>query len=494
MAPSRDRSVEHAADRREEVAVIGSGISGLTAAYLLSKKYNVSVFEAAGSPGMDAQSLSLGTGGVRVDVPIRSFSAHYYPNLLALYRLISIHLQPVNYCQSISDVGGDRCLFDYDNICVAGLNIPYTNPFKNWSILKDFLQFQLGCWWHLGESRLESITFETYVTGLNLGETFAHKFLYPMCSNMLSCKIDTVRRYPADILVEFFGTRHTTLLAGWLRVQEGASVVCDRLLAPVPETRRYYGKKVTRVGSSRTGDGSTEVVTEDGEVRSFSRVVVATEAVHALQMLGGDATAAEREILSSFRYEHSTACVHTDKAMMPLDRVQWRTMNSFHPPKDGYNLRSPRPERYEMASVSVWMNKLVDVPRTMGDVFQTWNPLVDPDPAQIIAKATFQRAVHTVHSAACVDRLSEIQGKRNIWFCGSYATRGMTLLEQAVVSSLHVCSELSCPPPWPLPPAHTPLRRKELDGVYRTRNNSLIASVVVFTTCCVLLYAYGSLL
>eukprot|EP00754_Rhynchopus_humris_P049359 Rhum_TRINITY_DN8350_c1_g1::Rhum_TRINITY_DN8350_c1_g1_i1::g.27491::m.27491 len=430
---------------RQKVAVVGTGIAGMTAAYLLADKYDVSVYEAAESPGMDAQSLSLDGEsteiGPRVDVPIRSFSPHYYPNLLALYRKIGIPLQTVNYCQSLSDIRG-LCIFQYMNISLGGYTVPFTNPFTQGAMLLEFLRFQWRCWRRHGDPALERMTFEEFVKEVSVSDSFYESFLLCICSNMLSCKIDTVRGYPADILVAFFGKNQTTLLTSWLRARDGAFEVCDKLLHDIPASSRFFGKKVGAI-SGADESGRVTVTTSDGVVRAYDKVVVATEAHHALGMLD-NVTTEEKSILGSFRYESSTACVHRDANMMPVNKSDWRTMNSFVPVR----ARATSEEKHTMASVSVWMNRLVDVPPSLGDVFQTWNPLVEPEEGTVLSRASFQRAVHDLESAANIARLPHIQGSRGVYYCGSYAARGMTLLEQAVVSSLRVTTALGCPPPW----------------------------------------------
>eukprot|EP01061_Rhynchopus_euleeides_P019134 TRINITY_DN3148_c0_g1_i1.p1 TRINITY_DN3148_c0_g1~~TRINITY_DN3148_c0_g1_i1.p1 ORF type:complete len:498 (+),score=214.29 TRINITY_DN3148_c0_g1_i1:46-1539(+) len=436
----------HVAPSRQDIAVVGTGIAGMTVAFMLGDTHNVTVYETAASPGMDAQSLSLDDGakvGPRVDVPIRSFSPHYYPNLLALYQSIGVPLQLVNYCTSLFHLGGP-CQFQWVNLSVGNYTVPYTNPFTAWRLLSEFVYFQFRCWWWCDHPSLREITFEEFVKQVRVSDGFYEDFLLSVCSVTLSCKVDTVREYPADIVVGFFGKRQTTLLTSWLRVKDGACTICEKLLAKVPQSRRLYNTRVTQV--AQVGE-KVSVTTQDGPARLFDKVVVATEATHALQMLG-QATPDESAILGKFQYEKSTAFVHQDEALMPPLQRDWRTMNLILPPVDGYEQRPVKSENLNKACVNVWMNNLVDVPQGLGNVFQTWNPLVEPKPDSVMARASFQRAVHTVESANTIDRLQDIQGSRGVYFCGSYASRGMTLLEQSVISSLHVADALGCASPW----------------------------------------------
>eukprot|EP01063_Lacrimia_lanifica_P018090 TRINITY_DN25048_c0_g1_i1.p1 TRINITY_DN25048_c0_g1~~TRINITY_DN25048_c0_g1_i1.p1 ORF type:complete len:493 (+),score=129.61 TRINITY_DN25048_c0_g1_i1:61-1479(+) len=429
-----------------KVAVIGSGISGMSCAYLLGAKYEVTVYEAASTPGMDAQSMSLGgTEGPRIDVPIRSFSPHYYPNLLKLYGELGLKLRTVNYEQSLSEMGGGT-VFKYGNMTIGGYTIPFlTNPLAHGKMVLQFLWFQWRCWWHVGSPALDDITFHEFVHQSQVDSFFYEEFLLRILSVICSCRIETIKNYPAGILVEFFGKNQTTLFTKWLRVDAGAFQVCEKLLAKVPTPRRLFGRKVMCVASSPDGD-TVRVTADDGETRGFDHVVIATEADRALTLLDAP-TPEEKSILGSFKYEYSTACVHSDAELMPGERAAWRTMNCFIP--KSASLASPAPGTDPgMASLSVWMNNLVDVPAHMGDVFQTWNPIVSPEPSKVLRHASFQRAVHSIASSKNIDVLPMIQGTRKIHYCGSYAARGITLLEQAVVSAFRVTSSLGCPPSW----------------------------------------------
>ena len=451
------------AEDRKRVAVIGTGVAGMSAAYFLSDKYDVSVYEAAGSPGMDASSIEL-NGGVRVDVPIRSFSTHYYPNLVALYRHIGIPLQKVDYCQSLSHVDGET-VFDYKNISIWSLKVPLTNPIKHGAMAIQFLAFQLRCWWYAGDKRLSKMLFIEYLEEASYSQTFT-SFLLNICSNMLSCSFGTVRTYPADILVEFFGIRHTTLLTGWLRAESGAKEICERLLAKVPKEKQYYNTFVKQIEVNKQQDETTVIV--DG--KEYDIVVVATEANQAVKFLSNSSNPSleqATDVLKHFKYEKSCACVHSDPGLMPRNRSMWRTMNNLIPQNQTGN---------RMSSVTVWMNQLVDVPKGMGDVFQTWNPHVRPSPSHILSEATFSRAVHTIKSADTLSALAAIQGNSNIYFCGSYASRGMTLLEQAVSSSLLVATTLGCPPPFPVEGG---LERRRTISWHRTAAVALVVSMSV---------------
>eukprot|EP01065_Artemidia_motanka_P026857 TRINITY_DN32092_c0_g1_i1.p1 TRINITY_DN32092_c0_g1~~TRINITY_DN32092_c0_g1_i1.p1 ORF type:complete len:516 (+),score=161.14 TRINITY_DN32092_c0_g1_i1:59-1549(+) len=453
----RDPSLEPGSGRKS-IGVIGTGISGLTAAYLLSRKHSIDgVFETHPIPGMDSQSVTVGKeGGSRVDVPVRSFSPHYYPSLVAMYRHLQLDLQCVDYSSSMCRLGGES-LFVYRNVKVGGYTLPWVTPCtSSWAIAKEWVYFQIRCWWHKRLSGLRGITFEAWCRGGNHSYQFYEEWLLPICSSMLSCSIDTVRNYPADILVEFFSTRQSTFFTSWFRVATGTADVCERLLSSVPKEKRFFS---TRVKSITNCDGGrrVKVEAEDGRTWVFDDVIVATEAAHILGMLP-DATQKERETFGAFRYEKSHAVIHTDPALMPRRRSEWRTMNSFVPPKDGDgspdevlpdgSTRQRHPERYHMSTVSVWVNTLIDVPPDLGDVFQTWNPHLDPAPETVLHRANFLRAVHSDRSVAALDSLRELQGSRRVWFCGSYASRGMTLLEQACVSAVKVAEAFGCPPPW----------------------------------------------
>ena len=484
--------VGNAPAQREQVAVIGTGIAGMTTAYALAEKYDVTVYETATSPGMDAHSLSLTPAatdtskGPRVDVPIRSFSPHYYPNLLALYSKIGLDLQCVNYCTSLYQLGGPT-QFQWVNLNFGKYTVPFTNPFKTWRFLSQFLSFQMRCWRWCGDASLKDITFDEFMKAAWVGEAFYEDFILPVCSVTLSCTTETVKQYPADIVVAFFGKERTTLFTSWLRVRDGACTICEKLLSAIPTERRLYGAKVTEV--KPTTDNKVTVSTTTSSLQ-YDKVVIATEAMYALGMLG-DATPAETDILGKFQYEKSCAFVHRDDALMPATRSHWRTMNLILPPVEGYNERAMKEENLNKSCVNVWMNNLVDVPQSMGNVFQTWNPIVEPKDDLILVKANFQRAIHTVESAHTIERLPEIQGQRGIYFCGSYASRGMTLLEQSVISSLNVADALGVTPFWDIksPPKATFKLEEEEEDSFASKTPFVLGLALLTLPA---LYYYGA--
>eukprot|EP01062_Namystynia_karyoxenos_P003503 TRINITY_DN11256_c0_g1_i1.p1 TRINITY_DN11256_c0_g1~~TRINITY_DN11256_c0_g1_i1.p1 ORF type:complete len:533 (+),score=156.64 TRINITY_DN11256_c0_g1_i1:106-1599(+) len=445
------------AERRLSVAVVGTGISGLTAAYLLSRKHSVdAVFEAHPIAGMDSQSVTVAgkDGGPRVDVPVRSFSPHYYPSLVALYRHLGLALQRVDYSSSMSRLGGES-LFVYSNLKLGPYTLPFVVPCtRSWRIAREWVYFQGRCWWHRRLHGLQQKTFDQWCREGGHSHMFYEEWLLPICSSMLSCSIDTVRQYPADILVEFFSVRQSTFFTSWFRVETGTADVCARLLSEVPAERQHFNTRISRIAPCR-GGSRVQVTAADGRSWEFDHVIVATEAAHVLAILG-DPSAEEQEVFRKFRYEPSHAVIHTDAALMPRRRAEWRTMNSFLPPTDGRDqeefgdgsTRERCPGRYGMSTVTVWVNTLIDVPPELGNVFQTWNPHLEPDPETVLHKAQFLRAVHDRSSSDALERLHSIQGQRRVWFCGSYASRGMTLLEQACVSAIRVSEAFGVPPPW----------------------------------------------
>eukprot|EP00756_Hemistasia_phaeocysticola_P029266 Hpha_TRINITY_DN16222_c0_g2::TRINITY_DN16222_c0_g2_i1::g.11243::m.11243 len=455
-----DESVCPGANKRLSIGVVGTGISGLTAAYLLSRQHDIDgVFEAAPLPGMDSQSVTVGDTkgpGPRVDVPVRSFSPHYYPSLVALYRHLGLDLQRVDYSSSMSRWGGESC-FQYSNFGIGKYTLPWVMPgTRSWKIAREWVYWQLRCWWHRSLKGLAEKTFEQFCRDGDHSFIFYEEWLLPICSSMLSCSIDTVRNYPADILVEFFSTRQSTFFTSWFRVKTGTAHVCEKLLAFVPQEKCHFSTRVSKL--TTLPSGKIQVRSESGQTWEFDHVIVATEAAHVLGMLDAPSKE-EQDVFSSFKYEKSHAAIHTDERLMPRRTEEWRTMNSFLPPSDGEKLetfedgetRERKPERYRMSTVTVWVNTLIDVPEELGNVFQSWNPHVDPAPEKCLHTAHFLRAVHDVRAVEYLKGLQRLQGKKKIWFCGSYASRGMTLLEQACSSAIDVADCFGVQPWWPTP-------------------------------------------
>lgn len=417
-----------------KVAVVGSGIAGLSTAWLLSQHHEVAIYELHPSLGMDAEAATVPCGDrdLRVDVPMRVFFPAYYPLVTKLYDYLGIESDDINYSASSSDLDG-RFYFQYTNYKFGQKSIPFLSPsgFLSPSAIQiglDFLKLNRNM---NQETRdLDKITFGEYLISLGLSYDFRERFLIPAYAGICTCSNESVRNYPASIIVDYLTSG--LVMSAMKRVRLGTKQVVERLSANIDHIHL-----LTPVASVTRDDTGVTLTTSKGDKARFDHVVFATQANHTRKILA-DITPQEEHILSCFKYEPNRVVMHTDIGLAPKKRSWWSPVNFLL--KEGA----------DAPMASIWMNCVHSSMNADIPIFQTWHPLIEPKPETVISDASFERPVVTMESLAAIDDLAKIQEERDrrVWFCGSYAYRGIPLLESAALSGIDVARRLGCELPF----------------------------------------------
>ena len=413
----------------QRIAIIGSGIAGLSAAWALKVDHEVTLFERHNTLGMDAFSIDLPirTGAQRIDVPMRVVYEAYYPSLTRLYQEVGIELEPLEYSGSFTRLGG-ATYFSYRNLRVGTYAFPMLSEWRSMlrpetlHIAADAVRFFATVARDLRRGKADGLTLEEYLQTRNLSAAFVEGFLLPALAGICTCTYDAVRGCPAVVVLDYFARGLFNMPVK--RVLHGTQDVVTRLSSGVQQVR--LGAAVDTV-TATTGGATVRV---GGVDQHFDHVVIAAQANHALHML--QCTSQERNVLSSFTYQPSTVLMHSDVRLAPPNRAQWRPVNFILAPGA------------EMPMATIWMNT---VHRNLGsdDVFQTWNPVIEPDPARVFSRVAVERPVineASVNGIAKLEALHAMPGRR-IWFVGAYASRGVPLLESAATSGLAVAKRIS---------------------------------------------------
>jgi predicted NAD/FAD-binding protein len=411
-----------------DIAVIGGGIAGLSAAWRLSTHHRVTLIERHEVAGMDAHSLDLEHDGgtYRVDVPLRVLYEGYYPTLIAQYHQLGVQLERSSYAGSFSALGG-AAYYRYANVLVGGRSIPLpAAPIgaQALRINRDLVRF-----YRLARPALEHLRdseepLGSWLDRAHFSEDFSEGFLIPTFAAVCTCSNAAVRAYPARVILDYL-TRGLTF-GGVRRVVLGTREVVRRLTEPLQEVR--CGVKVQQIQPIADG---VRVRWEGGEQR-FDHVVVATQANQASTLLDG-AYRHEKEALERFAYESSAVVVHTDPRLAPRDRAHWAPVNMI------------TSSAHDKPMATIWMNRVQPALAAASPVFQTWNPILEPRAESVKAQARFERPLVNAASleGSRTVRLLHAQHGRRLWFCGSYLGPGIPLLEAAARTALDVATAIS---------------------------------------------------
>jgi uncharacterized protein len=412
---------------RQSVAVIGSGIAGLSAAWLLSKSHDVTVFEADGRLGGHANTAEAPGfhGPVPVDTGFIVYNEANYPNLTALFAHLGA--PTVNADMSLS-VSLDDGAFEYSSFGFSGVFAQkrnLANP-RFLKMLTDITRFYREAPADLERLGDSLVSLDDYLRQKGFGRAFRDDHLIPQAAAIWSTPLDQIGAYPAASLIRFFLNHGMMTVSGrglWRTVAGGSRSYVQKLLAGYSGQART-GMKVA--GLKRDGAG-VELRLAGGGRERFDQVVVATHGDTALTLLD-DPTPEETLLLSAFRYARNLVALHTDPVLMPKRRTAWASWNHIG-----------RRDRPGEGAVSYWMNRLqslTDAP----DLFVTLNPNKEIAADRLIRTEIYDHPLFDAQAHRAQRELWDLQGVRRTWFCGSYFGHGFH--EDALQSGLAVAEQL----------------------------------------------------
>lgn len=413
-------------DRPLKIAVVGTGIAGLSAAWLLSQAHHVTLFEANRRIGGHCHTIDA--GGTPVDTGFIVYNEATYPNLAALFQHLGT---PTKASEMSFAVSMDNGALEYSGTNLAGIFAQRRNlasP-RFWSMLRDLVRFYRAA--PGAVHGLEpSASLDQYLDGAGFGRAFREDHLYPMAAAIWSTPALEIGNYPALSFIRFcenHGLLKFFRRPAWRTVEGGSAVYVDRLVAAFKGTLRS-GAPVTGI---RRVNGAVSVTTPGAEPEWFDHVVIGAHADHALGMLD-DASPRETELLGTFSYGLNETILHRDASLMPRRRRVWSSWN--------YLARSARTgQPTAKPCVTYWMNRLQGI-RDDNPLFVTLSPLHRPRDESVIWSGVYEHPHFNVDTLEAQKQLWSLQGERNTWFCGSYFGSGFH--EDALQSGLAVAENL----------------------------------------------------
>lgn len=418
-----------------KIAVIGGGIAGLGAAWSLSRRHDVTLFERGARVGGHANTVTLDLDGaaVPVDTGFIVYNAPNYPNLVALFDATGVKSAATDMSFGVSLDGGR---LEYAGSNLRGLFAQPTNAVRRrfWQMLRDIRRFYSSAQAYLaagvaGLSIADLLAREAY------SDAFLDDHLIPMAAAIWSASRRDIERYPADAFIRFFDNHGLLNLRDrpeWRTVCGGSENYVARVLRDATLSVRT-GACVA--GVRRDADG-VRIRDSRGHTEHFDEAVIATHADEALQLLD-DPSPRERDVLQEFSYSSNIACLHEDPSLMPRRRAAWASWN--------YLRDVAVADQGAPLCVSYWMNKLQHLD-TARNLFVTLNPTTPPPDALTHGIYHYDHPIFTAGTSAAQEQSRWLQGAAGTWFCGSYLGHGFH--EDALQSGLWVAEQLGCERPW----------------------------------------------
>jgi predicted NAD/FAD-binding protein len=424
------------------IAVIGTGIAGMAAAWLLGGRHRLTIYERDDRIGGHSHTVDVESpdSAVPVDIGFIVYNAVNYPNLVALFDHLGVPSRPSDMSFSVSLDDGAR---EYSGTGLGGLFAQRSNLFRprHWRMLGDVLRFYRTGASLLDEPAAEELTLGDYLDREGYSRAFVDDHLLPMAAAIWSTPGGDMRRHPAAAFVRFCTAHGLMRVRGrpeWRTVAGGSREYVRRLSAG------WAGAVAAGLGvrAIRRLGGRVLVKDDRGRIEHFDRVVIAAHADQALAMLA-DPSDDERRILGAFRYTRNEAVLHGDPALMPKRRRVWSSWNYLGAGSGGSSAA---------VCVSYWMNSLQAIDRRL-PLFVTLNPWRRPAAGTVHASVSYDHPAYDHRAIAAQRELARLQGVGGLWFCGSYFGAGFH--EDALVSGLDAAEQAGgVRRPWtPIPAA-----------------------------------------
>ena len=412
---------------KQKIAVIGSGVSGLSAAWLLSKSHDVTLYEAGDYLGGHTNTVDVETfdGSTAVDTGFIVYNEPNYPNLTAMFDHLGVASHHTDMSFSYSVDGGH---YEYSGSGANGFFGQRRNVLNrdHWQQLGDMMRF-----FKTAPERVtaynDNISLGDYLSAEKFSPFFIDNHVIPMGAAIWSTDAKDMMAYPAKTFIDFYANHALLKIKqkpDWRSVIGGGRTYVQRLV----EDGDFEVELSNPVKSVTRKDNKVLIDDSRGTTRIFDQVVLATHADISLKLLG-DADEVENGLLQHFPYQYNKAVLHSDKDWMPQRKRLWSCWN--------YIKNNAMDE--DRLCVTYWMNELQEL-TTEQDLFVTLNPTGEIDPDQIYAEFDY---MHPVFDAAAIEAqrsLWSLQGRNNTWFCGAYFGYGFH--EDGLQSGLAVAEQL----------------------------------------------------
>ena len=404
------------------VAVIGSGIAGLGAAFTLKDYARVTVFEQNATVGGHSHAIDVTLDGKTwpVDVGFLVFNDRTYPQLIALFKELNVEIaeSEMSFAVSLGPYDYEWCGSDQLSKALA----QPSNVFKPrfWRMIKDMMRFNKEATNLAASAKsdqtLQQVSLGQYLEQGQYSQAFRNDYLLPMAAAIWSCPVDQILAFPMHTFVRFcdnHGLLQVNNRPRWKTVRASSKQYVSKLVAALEATG---GKVLTNSPVEAIVRGAQNVQLQvGGQWQTFDYVVMAGHSDQSLQLLGKQASTEEKQALGAIAYQPNRTVLHTDARLMPKRKRAWAAWNYLG--KTGVDQNS------QDLSVTYWSNCLQPLPFTT-QVFVTLNPVIEPDPNKIISDLRFSHPVFNGAAITAQKKIVDLQGCQRTFYAGAWLGYG----------------------------------------------------------------------
>ena len=409
-----------------KIAIIGSGISGLTAAYLLNRKHDVTIFEANDYIGGHTHTHKVNIDGKKysVDTGFIVYNERTYPNFIKLLDLLNVERQLSTMGFSVKSISKD---YEYAGESLNSLFAKRSNIFRFGFLRMLYEMYHFGKKADSSGIGLDaSVTLGDYLKKEKYSGEFINYFIIPMGAAIWSTPANKVLNMPAYFFIKFFynhGMLETINRPNWWVIKNGSSEYIKKIIRGF-ENKINLSPHVKTV--ARKNEGIEIQLAKKEETLKFDSVIFATHSDQALEMLENP-TDTEKDILSSIPYQKNEVLLHTDSSVLPRRKLSWASWN--------YQLDSD-PALPVVLTYNMNILQSINCKETLCVTLNDHNSV---DETKILKKITYHHPLFNGKSIEAQKRKSEISGVNNTHYCGAYWRNGFH--EDGVVSALDVCKD-----------------------------------------------------
>lgn len=416
----------------KKIAIIGTGISGMGAAYLLRNDFELTIYEKESRLGGHARTLTVDYDSQKIDVDTGFIVFNYrnYPHLTGMFDLLDVAVEKSDMSLGLSL---EQASFEWGCKDLNAVFGQRRNLFsiRFWKMLRDIFRFNK----HALAQADSSLTLGELLDKLNMSEDFKHRFLLPTAGAIWSTSPEQILDFPAQSFTTFFDNHGLLTINDqpqWHTVSGGSHHYVNKIAAELQDSTIRLSSPVQSV---ERRNNKVYVTDNSGNSEEYDAAIIATHSDQALNMLSNP-TEDESNVLGSMKYQDNKAYLHRDPSFMPKRKSCWASWNYLC--DDIVDTRA-------QITVTYWMNLLQNISNETS-LFVTLNPPHPPREDLIFDEHTFEHPVYDMDMIEAQKHIKDIQGKNRLWFCGAYQRYGFH--EDGILSAVNVAKQLGVSIPW----------------------------------------------